>query len=43
VQGSTLIVARWLGWSVPNMAKAETLKLRDTVEIGLGGYVRGLP
>lgn len=34
-----LIVARWLGWSEPNLAEA--LKLWDIVEIGLGGYVIG--
>lgn len=36
-----LIVARWLGWSAPNLAQAEALKLWDIVEIGLGGYVIG--
>jgi hypothetical protein len=36
-----LIVARWLGWSVPNLSEAEALKLWDIVEIGLGGYVIG--
>ncbi len=36
-----LIVARWLGWSAPNLAEAEVLKLWDIVEIGLGGYVIG--
>ena len=36
-----LIVARWLGWSSPNLAEAEALKLWDIVEIGLGGYVIG--
>jgi len=36
-----LIVARWLGWSAPNLAEAEALKLWDIVEIGLGGYVIG--
>jgi len=36
-----LIVARWLGWSAPNLTEAETLKLWDIVEIGLGGYVIG--
>ncbi len=34
-----LIVARWLGWSAPNLGEAEVLKLWDIVEIGLGGYV----
>lgn len=36
-----LIVARWLGWSAPNLAEAEALKLWDIVEIGLGGYIIG--
>ena len=36
-----LIVARWLGWSSPNLGEAEALKLWDIVEIGLGGYVIG--
>ena len=36
-----LIVARWLGWSAPNLGDAEFLKLWDIVEIGLGGYVIG--
>ena len=37
----SLIVARWLGWSAPNLSQAEALKLWDIVEIGLGGYVIG--
>lgn len=36
-----LIVARWLGWSAPNLGEAEVLKLWDIVEIGLGGDVIG--
>ncbi len=36
-----LIVARWLGWSAPNLGEAEVLKLWNIVEIGLGGYVIG--
>lgn len=36
-----LIVARWLGWSAPNLSETEALKLWDIVEIGLGGYVIG--
>jgi len=36
-----LIVARWLGWSAPNLSQVEALKLWDIVEIGLGGYVIG--
>jgi len=37
----SLIVARWLGWSAPNLSESEVLKLWDIVEIGLGGYVIG--
>jgi hypothetical protein len=36
-----LIVARWLGWSAPNLSEAEALKLWDIIELGLGGYVIG--
>lgn len=36
-----LIVARWLGWSAPNLSEAEVLSLWDIVELGLGGYVVG--
>ena len=36
-----LIVARWLGWSAPNLGEGEVLKLWDIVEIGLGSYVIG--
>jgi hypothetical protein len=36
-----LIVARWFGWSAPNLSEAEYLKLWDIVELGLGGYVIG--
>jgi len=36
-----LIVARWLGWSAPNISEAEVLKLWDIVQMGLGGYVIG--
>lgn len=36
-----LIVARWLGWSAPNLAEAEVLQLWDIVQLGLGGYVIG--
>lgn len=37
----SLIVARWLGWSAPNLTEAEVLSLWDIVELGLGGYVIG--
>jgi len=36
-----LIVARWLGWSAPNISEAEILKLWEIVQFGLGGYVIG--
>ena len=36
-----LIVARWLGFSAPNITEAEVLKLWDIVQLGLGGYVIG--
>jgi hypothetical protein len=32
-------VARWLGWSAPNLGEAEVLKLWDIVEIGLGDVI----
>ena len=31
-----LIVARWLGWSAPNLSQAEALKLWDIVEVRPG-------
>lgn len=36
-----LIVARWFGFSAPELSEAEYLKLWDIVEFGLGGYVVG--
>lgn len=36
-----LIVARWLGYSAPNLSEAECLKLWDIVQLGIGGYVVG--
>ena len=36
-----LIVARWLGFSAPNISDAEVLKLWNIVELGLGDYVIG--
>ena len=36
-----LIVARWFGWSAPNLSQEEYLKLWDIVQLGLGGYVVG--
>jgi len=38
---TAMIVARWLGYSAPNISEAEALKLWSIVEIGLGGYVIG--
>lgn len=36
-----LIVARWFGWSAPNLSEEEYLALWGIVEIGIGGYVVG--
>jgi hypothetical protein len=36
-----LIVARWLGWTAPNITPDEMLELWGIVKIGLGGYVVG--
>lgn len=36
-----LIVARWFGWSAPDLTEAEYLKLWDIVQLGIGGYVVG--
>jgi hypothetical protein len=36
-----LIVARWLGYSAPNLSEAEVVKLWSIVELGIGGYVIG--
>lgn len=36
-----LIVARWFGWSAPNLSESEYLALWDIVELGVGGYVIG--
>lgn len=36
-----LIVARWFGWSAPNLQPDEYIKLWDIVQLGLGGYVIG--
>jgi hypothetical protein len=38
---TALIVARWLGYSAPDISEAEVLKLWDIVQLGLGGYVIG--
>lgn len=36
-----LIVARWFGFTAPNLSEAEYLKLWDIVHLGIGGYVVG--
>lgn len=36
-----LIVARWFGWSAPNLSEAEYTHLWNIVELGIGGYVIG--
>ena len=36
-----LIVARWLGWTAPNLAPAEYDHLWSIVQLGIGGYVIG--
>lgn len=36
-----LVVARWMGWTAPNMTEAEYLSIYDLIKIGLGGYVVG--
>lgn len=38
---TSLIVARWLGFSAPGITEAEIMKLWSIVEFGLGGYVVG--
>ena len=34
-----LIVARWLGWSSPDLSEAVELKLFSIVQLGIGGYI----
>ncbi|WP_067518577.1 3TM-type holin [Endozoicomonas ascidiicola] len=36
---TVLIVARWLGWSAPDLSEAVELKLFSIVQIGIGGYI----
>lgn len=36
-----LIVARWFGYSAPNLDPAEYLELWGIVKLGIGGYVIG--
>lgn len=38
---ATLIVARWMGWTAPNLAPDEYGRLWDIVQLGIGGYVIG--
>lgn len=34
-----LIVARWFGWTAPNMSESEYLSVYDLIKIMIGGYV----
>lgn len=36
-----LVVARWFGWTAPNLAPEEYSHLWNIVELGIGGYVIG--
>lgn len=36
-----LVVARWFGFTAPNLAESEYLALWDIVKLGIGGYVVG--
>jgi len=36
-----LIVARWFGWTAPNLTPEEYVHLWNIVELGIGGYVIG--
>ena len=38
---TALIVARWFGFSAPNLTPEEYIKLWDIVQLGIGGYVLG--
>jgi hypothetical protein len=38
---TSLIVARWFGWTAPNLTEQEYKHLWDIVELGIGGYVIG--
>ena len=38
---TALIVARWLGWTAPNLAPSEYEHLWSIVQLGIGGYVIG--
>ncbi len=36
-----LIVARFFGFTAPNISEAEYIKLWELMEIGIGGYIAG--
>lgn len=36
-----LIIARWLGFTAPNMTESEYLAVYNIINVGLGGYVIG--
>lgn len=38
---TALVVARWMGWSAPDMPPGLEEKLFSIIQIGLGGYVVG--
>lgn len=38
---TALIVARWLGWTAPNLQPSEYENLWSIVQLGIGGYVIG--
>jgi hypothetical protein len=38
---TALVVARWFGWTAPNLAPEEYLKLWDIVQLSIGGYTIG--
>ena len=38
---TSLIVARWFGWTAPNLTVEEYNHLWSIVELGIGGYVIG--
>jgi hypothetical protein len=38
---TALIVARWLGWTAPNLQPAEYEQLWEIIKLGIGGYTIG--
>lgn len=38
---TALIVARWMGWTAPNLSADEYGHLWNIVQLGIGGYVIG--